>query len=339
MLSHRSKIYVAITVVLAAVILIGVAVFGFNKKPAAQPVINHLPSPVPEEKKNPFSGQAVENEFGFFPVAVMVDNGWDVRPQYGLSQADIIYEALAESNITRLMAIYSSNTKVDKVGPVRSARPYFASWAEEYHGAYLHVGGSPDILALLPKMNLENVDQIGVSEIYFWREKKLKAPHNVLTSQTSWLRLGEVRGLSKKDQMIISWLFEEATTTGRANIKDVTINYNDIYKVDWKYNDKIGVYQRFQGDQPFVYDSGDQAGADNIIVQIVPSKIVDNLGRREMNVKKGGAVLIFNKFGVQSGSWENNGRTLFYNDKKEELKLVPGKTWVQVVDSLDEVKY
>lgn len=342
MLTHRSKIYVAITVVLAAVILIGLAIFNLIKPPAVPVVEQKNEIPLVELQRSSLNGQPIGvggEANDFFPIAVMIDNGFNVRPQYGLAQADIIYEALAESNITRIMAIYSSATTADKIGPVRSAREYFADWAAEYNAIYMHVGGSPQALALLPKLSLENVDQIGAGEIYFWRDKNLKAPHNVLTSDTNWLRVGELRGLPRDDEVFKPWNFVEASSTERASIKDVVINYNDIYKVEWKYNDKPGVYERWQGGDKFIYDSGDQAEADNIIVQIVPSKVVDTLGRREMNTKKGGAVLIFNKLGVQTGTWQNDGRTLFYNDKKEELKLVPGKTWVQMVDSKDLVKY
>src|SRR5699024_9329825 len=57
-------------------------------------------------------------------VSVMVNNHPAARPQSGLSQADLVFEILAEGNITRLLAMFQSE-KPDIVGPVRSARPYY----------------------------------------------------------------------------------------------------------------------------------------------------------------------------------------------------------------------
>lgn len=339
MFNHRSKIYAAITVVIAAVILIGVALFNLAQKPKAPVAEISKEIPPLVVNRNPLNGQPLGIAEKFFPVAVMLDNAFDVRPQYGLAPADIVYEALAESNITRLMAIYASNAKADKVGPVRSARAYFADWAQEYGGAYLHVGGSPEVLERMSDYNLEDVDQVGAGEIYFWRDKNLKAPHNVLTSDSNWLRAGELRGLSKTREISRPWNFTTVTSTNRADIKDLTINYNDIYKVEWRYNDKLDVYERWQGGEKFLYDSGDQARANNIIVPVAPSKVVDTLGRREIDTRKGGKVYIFNALGVQAGQWQKDSRTLFFNDNKEELKLLPGKTWVQVVDKTEDIQY
>ncbi|NLN47751.1 MAG: DUF3048 domain-containing protein, partial [Clostridiales bacterium] len=40
------------------------------------------------------------------PIAVMIDNEINARPQSGLDSADIVYEMPVEGNITRYMAIY-----------------------------------------------------------------------------------------------------------------------------------------------------------------------------------------------------------------------------------------
>ena len=65
------------------------------------------------------------------PLAVMVENHPDARPQSGLSLADIVYETLAEGGITRFLAIYQSRD-AGQIGPVRSAREYFAQIADEW---------------------------------------------------------------------------------------------------------------------------------------------------------------------------------------------------------------
>lgn len=83
------------------------------------------------------------------PLMVMIENHEDSRPQSGLDNADIVYEAVAEGGITRFMGIFycgvikGSANKYD-VGPVRSARTYFLDLASEYsdYPLYTHVGGA-----------------------------------------------------------------------------------------------------------------------------------------------------------------------------------------------------
>lgn len=83
------------------------------------------------------------------PLTVMIENHEDARPQSGLQNADIVYEAVAEGGITRFMGVFYCNAvkgasnKYD-LGPVRSARTYFLDLASEYsdYPLYTHVGGA-----------------------------------------------------------------------------------------------------------------------------------------------------------------------------------------------------
>ncbi|MFA6307909.1 MAG: DUF3048 domain-containing protein [Patescibacteria group bacterium] len=329
-MSHRSKIYLAITVIFVAVILLGIGIFNFlsqNKK-IIKPVINNdIKSPI--VYRHILNGSILENpDQEFFAIAIMFDNAYDARPQYGLDKADIVYEALAEGNITRLLGIFDSRQNIDKIGSVRSARPYFMDWADEYAGIYMHVGGSPDALANINNYSFYNIDQIGVGEIYFWRDNNLDAPHNVFTSSSNWLRVGEIKEISKINTNI-NWNFVESEDNLGI---DFSLDYNEPYKVDWKYSDQLQAYLRWQGDNKFIYNTGEQVRAANVIVQIVDSKIIDEKVRRKMNTQEGGQAFVFNKIGRQDGTWEVvDGRTRFFDAEKNELKLVAGQTWVQVI--------
>ena len=84
------------------------------------------------------------------PLIVMIENHDDARPQSGLSNADVVYEAVAEGGITRFLAIFycdiisAARSGVYDLGPVRSARTYYLDWASEYsdYPLYVHVGGA-----------------------------------------------------------------------------------------------------------------------------------------------------------------------------------------------------
>ena len=81
-------------------------------------------------------------------IVVMVDDQFDARPQSGLSQANVVWQAPAEGGIPRYMALFQTGNP-PAVGPVRSSRLYFISWASEWRPVYVHAGGSPQAKALL----------------------------------------------------------------------------------------------------------------------------------------------------------------------------------------------
>lgn len=345
---RKYKVYISITVICLAVILIAWSIFSFFARDAE--VVEEQEELVVEEElefdgRHSLNGVLISSEDvkEYFPIAVMIDNSYDARPQSGLDQADIIYESLAEGNITRLVAIFDSNKIIDKIGPVRSARNYYMDWAEEYGGLYVHVGGSPQALLNINSYDFIDIDQIGAGEIYFWRDDNLIAPHNVFTSSVNWLRAGELKGVELIDVNSdpIIWNYEEvAEESENTVIQKVNINFaNSYYEVDWLYNQNLGKYQRVQGGDKFYYDTGVQATADNIVVQVVDDYLIDE-ERRGMKTQEGGLVYIFNNHGYQEGAWlVEEGRTRFFNAQGEELKLVPGRTWVEIVNSQERLEF
>ncbi|MGH2346735.1 MAG: DUF3048 domain-containing protein, partial [Chloroflexota bacterium] len=117
------------------------------------------------------------------PIAVVIDNyAPDARPQAGLNRASVVFETLAEGGITRFMAVYLE-ADAPIVGPVRSARIYFDSWADGLGVEYAHAGGNNDALAELPGMPaIDNIDGLGALGTAFWRATDRAAPHNLYTS-------------------------------------------------------------------------------------------------------------------------------------------------------------
>ena len=66
------------------------------------------------------------------PVAVMIDNDSEAsRPQIGLEDAYLVYEIIVEGGASRIMALFK-NYRVEKIGPVRSARHYFLDYLQAY---------------------------------------------------------------------------------------------------------------------------------------------------------------------------------------------------------------
>lgn len=77
---------------------------------------------------------------------VQTPNGMDgARPQVGLNEAGVVFEAIAEAGITRFAAIYQNPTSA-VIGPIRSLRMYYLEWDTPFDCTIVHAGGAPDAL-------------------------------------------------------------------------------------------------------------------------------------------------------------------------------------------------
>lgn len=117
------------------------------------------------------------------PVAVMTENTHVTLPQYGIGNADIIYECPVEGGITRLMTIYQDYASLKKVGNVRSCRLYYVYFAKEFEAVYFHAGESKYALDVLNSSFIDNVDGItGKGGAFYYRDNSRRAPHNLYTT-------------------------------------------------------------------------------------------------------------------------------------------------------------
>lgn len=98
---------------------------------------------------SPLSGEAVADQTATKAVtAIMLENSPDARPQSGLKDAEVVYEAVAEGGITRFLALYQQK-QPETIGPVRSIRMYYVDWLTPYNASVAHVGGSAAALQLV----------------------------------------------------------------------------------------------------------------------------------------------------------------------------------------------
>ncbi len=78
---------------------------------------------------------------------IQTPNGTDgARPQAGLNEAGVVFEAIAEAGITRFAAIYQ-NPQSAVIGPIRSLRLYYLEWDTPFDCTIVHAGGADDALA------------------------------------------------------------------------------------------------------------------------------------------------------------------------------------------------
>jgi hypothetical protein len=276
-------------------------------------------------------------------VGVIIENNRDAWPLSGVSEASIVYEAQVEGGITRYLAIYTADTEVEEVGPVRSARPYYIDWLGEYGSImFMHVGGSPEALNLIERFDVFDINEFYRSW-YFWRGNGRNAPHNTYTSEKLWNKAyeGYREYIEKEDYN--AWFFEKIESCKEDCVKDITVPASwTPYQVKWKYDESSEQYVRYQGRNQAYDASGKEILADNVVVQMVKQKTIDEIGRQEINTIGEGEVYVFRNGKLTRGTWEKTGykdRTMWYDNSGDIITLKPGKIWIEVLSDVEEVEW
>lgn len=307
------------------------------------------PDKQPEKEKTvvkttaPLTGVEAEIEKPERAVAVTVNNHPDARPQSGLSQADIVYEALAEGNVTRFLAIFQSE-KPENIGPVRSARQYFIDLAKGYDALYIAHGYSPEAKAELKSGKIDNINGIQHDGTLFKRADFRKAPHNSYITFKNIEKGAEDAGYDMdKAPNTLNFLTDEETGSlngdPAANIK-VSYSQNPTFVAEYKYDPQEEKYSRSSGGAETVeYDNDKPVLLDNVIVIEAAHTVKDSEGRRGIDLTSGGKAYVFQKGIMQEAEWKNeDGRILPYQNG-EPMKLVPGKTWINIVPEMPIVTF
>lgn len=279
------------------------------------------------------------------PIASVIENHTDARPQSGFGKADVVYETLAEGGITRCLAIFLSQDSA--IGPVRSNRPYFLDWVSEYTAGYAHIGGSPLAQGLVKKYKIRDLDQFFLGAPTYQRTNNRFAPHNVYTSTSKLRGAAATRGY-KGPVKIDSWIFTDEELKLAERPKKFTLNLGFLgaygYDVKWVYQRATNTYLRFNGGVKHTDTvTKRQLSAKTIIVQRVTVKAEPSGHSRILLGTIGsGKAQVFRDGKVITGTWKKRGRTTrtkFFDKTGKEIPLNRGQIWVEVVPADSSVSY
>lgn len=327
------------TSVFLAILVIAGASFGvytlLNKQ--EQPEISKpkATAPKPAEKYySPLSGVEVSNEeITKTPViGVMIENSPAARPQSGLKDSGLVFEAVAEAGITRFLSLYQTE-KSDLIGPVRSVRDYYIDWAGGFNSSIAHVGGSPTALARMRDGNNRDLDQ-SFNEGSFWRSTDRWAPHNVYTdsqklsdlnNKNGWTSSSLI-GFKRKDKK----LSEEIEAAS-----NIAINFGQSgYNTSYTYDSSSNTYARFLEGQPSLDREKGQISPTNVVA-IKVNMNLDHDGYHNIIQTAGeGEAFVFLDGKVIAATWkkaDESSPLLLKDSDGNEIKLNRGQTWVSAV--------
>ena len=117
------------------------------------------------------------------------------RPQAGLNEAGVVFEAIAETGITRFAAIYQNSSSAI-IGPIRSLRLYYLEWDTPFDCTIVHAGGAPDALSAVSR-GYKNLDE---NYTYMYRGTYgARRWNNLFTTSSYLLKMNSERGYGGSD--------------------------------------------------------------------------------------------------------------------------------------------
>lgn len=297
-------------------------------------------APAEPEKPNegpisPLSGLKCENAQAR-PIAVTLAGDSEARPLSGISQADLVIELPAVTGgITRYLAFFVCQ-KATEIGSVRSARHDFIPLAVGFDAIMAHWGGSHFALEKLDAGIMDNINALYLDGTVFYRKPGIAAPHNGFTSYERLAKYAKERNY-RLDSSLDGFKF--AAGENSSGLKGrLTIGYPASFKVEYEYDPAKNEYLRFKtGTREMDKNTNTQVAAKNVLVMFAASRQIEGQ-YNDMDIEGEGNARIYQNGKEMRGKWSKDKSSLgsklyFYDEAGKEIELVPGQTWIQVVET------
>ena len=319
--------------------------------PTAAPPESRAPRPPPRPPPAVYPphprGPGRAGRAGQKPGAGVGNHRKTALPQQGNSQADIIYELLAEGGITRMLAVYQDPSQLGLIGSVRSARQYYWEIAQGHDAVFIHAGGSPEFYNNKNSQGFFTVD--GVNGYYssqdagmFWRDRDRVAghhydfEHSLLTSGQAITDMMAARELEEHSR---GYAYEMAFVDGYAPAvgelaATITVPFSSYKTGVFRYDVLSGLYNVEEYGEPYIDgNDGSQVAVTNLLVLQTTYVVQDNAGRVKVDLSAG------NGWFACCGriipiKWEKGGSNdqfRYFTEDGAPLALGQGKSYVCVI--------
>ena len=285
------------------------------------------------------------------PLAIKIQNAALSRPQFGLPQADIVYEHLSEAGITRFTGIYLCQP-VEKIGSVRSARFIDLEIPAMYKSLMAYSGTSPGLYPRFKNADFKDrefwYDQ-GIHSEGFYRDKELRAKgvsieHTLFADPAKIWEIADKLGINQR-QDLQGLTFAYQVPQGGEPATHIHIPYpsRDMV-VDYRYDPASGTYLRWDGGEPFVdAATGQQITVTNVILLYanhVDADFYEDYPRTnhpsvQIQLWGTGPVVVLRDGQAFEGIWARPKREdmVVFRDSTGQtpIPLKPGSTWIQLI--------
>jgi hypothetical protein len=277
----------------------------------------------------PLTGLAVDAPITRPALVVKIDNHPKARPQWGLNQADIVFEENVEM-LTRFAAVFHA-TDSDPVGPIRSGRRQDVDLLESFNAPlFAWSGGNAEVTKLIRASTMVDLSHSAANDAGgYRRESSRSAPHNLI-ADTSKLWTLAPEGAAPPQAQFAYRAADEAIPATARETAGIKLSMDGV-RVLWEWSAEFSRFLRSQDDKPHVDVEDVRINAANVVVLYVQysksgySPVAKTIGSGEAWVFTAGKLF--------QGTWERDdaGKPFTLKDTAgNEIKLTPGNTWVQL---------
>ncbi len=351
---HKYRVAVLIFIILLCLGIGGFLIYGFRNlvfySSTGDPVV------LKKEVKiySPLTGVEVSESDTKRPVtAIMIENSPDARPQSGLKESGVVFEAIAEGGITRFLTLHQED-QPQIIGPVRSLRPYYIDWLAAFDPSVAHVGGSVNALSEIRNGKYKDIDQFFNGPSY-WRAKDRYAPHNVYTSFEKLDALNQKKGFTTSKFTGFPRVEEAPLTKKKSKLKatstpasesattiNVTIS-SPIYNSSYTYDAPTKLYARSEGGKVHTdREKGAIAPKVVIVIESPVTQVLEDGYREQYKTIGSGKATVFQNGVVTIGTWSKSSKTdqiKFKNSDGQNIYLERGQTWITAIDPSKSVTW
>lgn len=267
-------------------------------------------------------------------LTIKIDNTPEAMPQYGVQDADVVYEEIVEGGITRLAAIFDSHLP-SVVGPVRSVRRTDREIVFPIGGIFAFSGGAEYALRSIATAPVKLYDESNSGAAMF-RDPNRPVPHN-LFANAELLMLKD--GVPRPTRPLFTYLAPGQYAHG-PTVHSFTVGFAAGYAVTYTWNPTTRRWDRSLFGAPEKSANGVQLAPKNVIVMSVDYVggvgVIDSYAQ----LVGSGPAEVFTGGVVQHGHWSRPNlyhRTVFTNDQGKVIKLAPGQTWVELLANTEGV--
>jgi hypothetical protein len=326
----RKTLWVIVAVLVVGAIG-GVAYFHFHKN-TTTPTSTTTTTTLPQYPTAPLTGLPDPSGLSVKRPAltVKIENTPQALPQWGIDQADVVYEEIVNGGITRLAAIFNSQAPA-KVGPVRSVRPTDTQVVWPLGGIFAYSGGAPYAVASISTAPVKLIDENSAGTAMF-RDPNLYAPHNLFAIAPQLFAFGGTPVPPPP-------LFSYRTSTEKAGglpVVSFIVPFPSMYQVTWTWDTATASWDRTLFGLADVTGTGVRESPKNVIVMWV--NYVNGIGTEASyaNLQGSGTAAFFVEGKETMGTWSrgpSKADVVQYKTANGKTALMtPGQTWVELLN-------
>ena len=292
--------------------------------------VTDAPTTTVAEVVYPLTGLPVEDDAAAERPAMVVkiDNHPKARPQFGINQADIIFEENVEK-LTRFAAVFHSEGS-DPVGPIRSGRFQDINLLGSLNKPlFVWSGGNAKVSAAIQDSDLVDLSwTVANKDGGFTRDDERTAPHNLIAETTKLWTLAPSGAKPPAQQFVYRGVSDANASTSK-DTDGVKISMDGV-KVHWIWDSASKEFQRLSDDKPHMDSEDVQLAVPNVVVLEV--EYSNNYSPTSKTVGSGKA-FVFTNGVMYEGKWTRDDRLKPFtltDSAGAPIKLTPGQTFVEV---------